>query len=107
MIQNIIFDFGNVLFDLDLAAFEREMKNLWGENFAAAKEKLLRERVFELYETGGLSTAEFVEKLCGVNDSVAHLEGVPHFLNDPTPPPSSIPVQKSSLTGWGAGFYRQ
>ena len=53
MIRNIIFDFGNVLFDLDLAAFEREMKNLWGENFAVAKEKLLRERVFELYETGG------------------------------------------------------
>jgi len=78
MIRNIIFDFGNVLFDLDLAAFEREMKNLWGENFAAAKEKLLRERVFELYETGGLSTAEFLEKLCGANDSVAHLEGVPH-----------------------------
>ncbi|MFN0176272.1 MAG: HAD family hydrolase [Saprospiraceae bacterium] len=63
MIQNIIFDFGNVLFDLDLAAFEREMKNLWGENFSIAKEKLLRERVFELYETGGLSTSEFVEKL--------------------------------------------
>lgn len=28
-----------------------------------AKKKLLEERVFELYETGGLSSAEFVEKL--------------------------------------------
>ncbi len=64
MIQNIIFDFGNVLFDLNLGAFEREMKNLLGEKFASAKEKLLQERVFELYETGGLSTPEFVEKLC-------------------------------------------
>ena len=68
MIHNIIFDFGNVLFDLDLGAFEREMKNLRGGDFASAKGKLLRERVFELYETGGLSTAEFVEKL-----SVPHL----------------------------------
>ena len=63
MVQNIVFDFGNVLFDLQLGAFEAEMKVLWGEHFAAAKEKLLRERVFELYETGGLSSPEFVEKI--------------------------------------------
>jgi len=63
MIRNIIFDFGNVLFDLDLGAFEREMKNLLGEKFEAVKARLLRERVFELYETGGLDTEEFVEKL--------------------------------------------
>ncbi len=69
MIRNIIFDFGNVLFDLDLGAFEREMKGLLGENFASAKEKLLQERAFELYETGGLSTAEFVEKLCQASES--------------------------------------
>lgn len=64
MIRNIIFDFGNVLFDLDLTAFEQEMKSLLGEHFASVKAELNRERVFELYETGGLSTAEFVEKLC-------------------------------------------
>ena len=63
MIRNIIFDFGNVLFDLDLAAFEREMKNLLGDRFAAVKEKLSRTNVFELYETGGLSTEEFVAKI--------------------------------------------
>jgi len=63
MIRNIIFDFGNVLFDLDLGAFEREMKNLLGEKFDATKARLLQERVFELYETGGLDTEEFVEKL--------------------------------------------
>lgn len=63
MIRNIIFDFGNVLFDLDLGAFEREMKDLLGEKFASTKARLLQERVFELYETGGLDTEEFVEKL--------------------------------------------
>jgi len=82
MIRNIIFDFGNVLFDLDLAAFEREMKNLLAENFASVKEKLLRERVFELYETGGLSTEEFVAKICDVAHSVAYLQGVPHCSPD-------------------------
>lgn len=62
-IKNIIFDFGNVLFDLDLPAIERNLKLLFGKNFAAAKEKLLRERIFELYEVGGLSTEEFVDAL--------------------------------------------
>jgi FMN phosphatase YigB (HAD superfamily) len=63
MIRNIIFDFGNVLFDLNLGAFEQQMKVLWGPHFSEAKEKLLRERVFELYETGGLSSEEFVGKI--------------------------------------------
>ena len=63
MTRNLLFDFGNVLFDLDLPAFERTIQAHYGANFASAKEKLLRERVFELYETGGLSTLEFVEKL--------------------------------------------
>ncbi|HAD13676.1 MAG TPA: hypothetical protein DCF33_14720 [Saprospirales bacterium] len=62
--MNLIFDFGNVLFDLDLPSFEREMKRYAGETtFEAAKVQLLRERVFELYETGGMSTEEFVAKI--------------------------------------------
>ena len=68
MIRNIIFDFGNVLFDLNLGAFEQEMRVLWGENFLAAREKLLHERGFELYETGGLSSEEFVGKIAEAAD---------------------------------------
>ena len=62
-VKNIIFDFGNVLFDLDLPAIERNLKMHYGENFEPAKEKLLRDKVFELYETGGLSAEEFVDTL--------------------------------------------
>ena len=59
-IKNIIFDFGNVLMDLDLPAVEREFQRLWGNQFEQARAKLGRDRIFELYETGGLSTDEFV-----------------------------------------------
>lgn len=62
-VKNIIFDFGNVLFDLDLPAIERNLKIHFGEHFARAKEKLLRDKVFELYEIGGLSTEEFVDAM--------------------------------------------
>lgn len=62
-IKNIIFDFGNVLFDLDLPAIEREFRVLWGDHFEQARANLGRDRIFELYETGGLSTVEFVEAI--------------------------------------------
>ncbi|MBC7776916.1 MAG: HAD family phosphatase [Phycisphaerae bacterium] len=76
MIRNIIFDFGNVLFDLDLGAFERAMKNLLGEGYATAKEKLSLRGVFELYETGGLSTEEFVENLSQATEPLIPQEQV-------------------------------
>lgn len=63
MIHNIIFDFGNVLLDLDLTAFERKMEQLFKGDYKSAKKRLQKERIFELYEMGGLSTSEFVDKL--------------------------------------------
>ncbi len=59
-IRNIIFDFGNVLFDLDLDSIGRELRRLTGAGFEAARRRLEAQRIFELYETGGLSTDEFV-----------------------------------------------
>lgn len=61
--QNIIFDFGNVLFDLDLGATERYLRQLLGDRFEAARTKLSTEEVFQRYETGMLSTATFIEKM--------------------------------------------
>jgi FMN phosphatase YigB (HAD superfamily) len=63
LIKNIIFDFGNVLFDLDLPAVERNLRPLFGNSFDSALEKLRRDKVFELYETGGISTEEFVDTI--------------------------------------------
>ncbi|MEQ1746494.1 MAG: HAD family phosphatase [Saprospiraceae bacterium] len=63
MTKNIIFDFGNVLFDLDLGATERVLRQLLGGRFGPAQEKLLASDVFRLYEVGGISTEEFVDAL--------------------------------------------
>lgn len=62
-IKNIIFDFGNVLFDLELGSIRRHFQQYLGEDAAAARAQLLAARIFELYETGGLDTAEFVSAL--------------------------------------------
>ncbi len=62
-IRNIIFDFGNVLFDLDLGAANRALKQLLGERFDNMREKLQEAGIFELYETGGISTEEFIDTI--------------------------------------------
>lgn len=62
-IQNIIFDFGNVLFDLRLERLESCFRELLGHNFEPAMRQLKADKVFETYETGGMDTAEFVDVL--------------------------------------------
>jgi putative hydrolase of the HAD superfamily len=67
--KNIIFDFGNVLFDLDLPATARRFREMLGaEKAEAARRKLEQDKVFLLYETGGLSTQEFLDALCCATD---------------------------------------
>lgn len=63
IIRNIVFDFGNVLFDLDLPAIGREIRRLVGDQYEAVRERLQQSGIFELYETGGLSTEEFVDAI--------------------------------------------
>lgn len=63
LVRNIVFDFGNVLFDLDLPAIGREIRRLVGDEYEAVRENLQKSGVFELYETGGLSTEEFVDAI--------------------------------------------
>jgi len=62
-IKNIIFDFGNVLFDLDLPKWEKELSHLYGSQFDLAWKELRKKNVFELYETGGMQTPEFISNL--------------------------------------------
>jgi glucose-1-phosphatase len=62
-IKNLLFDFGNVLFDIDLPAIERSFRGLIGDRFDAVWTELNRQQVFHLYETGGLSTSEFVDAI--------------------------------------------
>lgn len=67
-IKNIIFDFGNVLFDIDLLALKRNLRPLLGKHAEEGWEQLRRERILELYETGGIDTEEFIEILQAAAD---------------------------------------
>lgn len=63
LVKNIIFDLGNVLFDLDLGKTGRMLHQWIGESYEEVHSKLLQNRVFELYEIGGLGTEEFLDTL--------------------------------------------
>jgi len=61
VLKNLIFDFGNVLFDLDLAAIPREMRRLFGEHAESVRSQLKADQVLRRYETGHISTAELLD----------------------------------------------
>jgi putative hydrolase of the HAD superfamily len=75
-IKNIIFDFGNVLLDIDMERAAREIQGLMGAGYAAARARLARDKVFELYEVGGLTTPDFVDSIRFASDPPLTVEQV-------------------------------
>lgn len=75
-IKNIIFDFGNVLIDLKLERLETGFRALYGQNYEKIHQKLKADRVFELYETGGISSDEFLDILSQAHHPAVSREAV-------------------------------
>lgn len=63
MIKNIIFDFGNVLLDLELEQTTIELSKFVPQEVPEHLRKHLDETVFNVYEVGGMSEQEFVDVL--------------------------------------------
>lgn len=64
-INNIIFDLGNVLLDIDLGRIQSGFRAIYGNAYDDVYRQLTDNGVFELYETGGMTTEEFVSTLGG------------------------------------------
>ena len=62
--KNIIFDFGNVLLNIDMSRIRTGFEKVLGAETERLSENLQKRSVFTLYETGGLSTDEFLEQIC-------------------------------------------
>lgn len=62
-IRTIIFDFGNVLLDIDVSRTWGIFKALLGDEYQAALTQLHSENVFDNFEMGLLSEAEFLNTL--------------------------------------------
>lgn len=62
-IHNFLFDLGNVLIDLDLARSDRMLRALLGERYTASFVANEQAGVFERYELGQISEAEFLGHL--------------------------------------------
>lgn len=64
ILKNIIFDFGNVLLNINMVEFKYALQKLIG---VAETDQLLlsldQRNVFKLYETGGLNTQELFEQI--------------------------------------------
>jgi FMN phosphatase YigB (HAD superfamily) len=86
-INNIIFDLGNVLLDIDLSRIQTGFRALYGKAYDDVYRQLTDNKVFELYETGGMTTEEFVSTL-----------GV--LAQPPIPPEQIIEVWNSIFIGF-------
>lgn len=62
-IKNIIFDLGMVIINLDQKATENAFKNIMGDVHDEVMLQLKNEAFFEAYETGKISTEEFVNRI--------------------------------------------
>lgn len=59
-IQNILFDLGNVLIDLDIPRTESMFKTLLKDEYDKVQAVLLRRNIFEQFETGQISEETFI-----------------------------------------------
>lgn len=59
-ITTLLFDLGNVLFDLDIPATEKSLSRILGDQTSEFKDKAIRARFFEQYETGRISDQGFI-----------------------------------------------
>ncbi len=62
-IRHLIFDLGNVLIDLDFTATERQLRQLLGSHYTASFTCNEQQGLFEAFEKGLISEAEFFFQL--------------------------------------------
>lgn len=62
-LTTLLFDLGNVLFDLDIPATERALAGVLGDRVNAFKKWSAQSRFFERYETGEISDSDFVDQI--------------------------------------------
>ncbi|MEM9991349.1 MAG: HAD-IA family hydrolase [Bacteroidota bacterium] len=63
MLKNIIFDFGNVLIDLELEQTTIELSKFIFQKLAPAQRQHLHETLFDVYEVGKMTEQDFLDAL--------------------------------------------
>ena len=69
-IQNIIFDLGNVIIDLDTEATKQDFNFLYGPDYEEVMADLKEKNVFKKFETGSISTQTFLNELASYDDNI-------------------------------------
>jgi putative hydrolase of the HAD superfamily len=62
-VTTLLFDLGQVIINLDFNATESAFKNIFGPDYQLLKQRSTVEEVFERYETGHISEADFLQAL--------------------------------------------
>jgi glucose-1-phosphatase len=74
--KNIIFDLGGVILNIDYQLSIKAFQNLGIANFEMVYSQAQQERLFDLYETGHISSEDFINGICGKCGLALEKEGV-------------------------------
>jgi putative hydrolase of the HAD superfamily len=77
-ISNIIFDFGNVLLDIDPPRTWKGFEFVFGDSYAEVQQMVTAENLFDRFEMGLMPESEFVAALC----AASHREVAPETIVD-------------------------
>lgn len=72
----IIFDLGKVIINLDTEATDRAFKSIFRSDYQTVFDDLNRAHFFERYETGKISTEEFVKTLVTLSNGKANVQEI-------------------------------
>ncbi len=80
-IKNIVFDLGGVLLNISPLLSLAEFEKLCGVGQEELITRLAREKIFEKFDTGSFSPAQFRSELCRIMDRVVSDEGIDRAWN--------------------------
>jgi len=102
-ITTIIFDLGMVVVELDPKATENAFKNLMGDQYNNLMTELNHQKFFEQYETGKITTEEFIHRLGTKIGGPAIDQKIIHAWNAML---GEIPEKRFQILKWAKKNYR-
>jgi putative hydrolase of the HAD superfamily len=102
-IDNIIFDLGMVIINLNQDATEKAFREIYGENYEQIIDELEGEDFFKKYETGHISTPQFLNQLQGKVKKQAPLELLSDAWNAML---LDIPDERFEILKWAKENFR-
>ncbi len=102
-IDTIIFDLGKVIINLDMEATYKALENIFGDRYESLMTELNSKEFFNAYETGKISTKEFISTLLKKSNGAATEQDIKDAWNAML---LDIPPFRFEILKWAKANYK-